>query len=269
MRVQCINVSAMIDAAILYEKGHFSREMYFRFLIPELLPHYEKVVYLDCDLIIKRDISELYINDIGNNIMGVVTNITNNEMYNYAKNVLKIIPERYFNSGVLLINTTQFKKEYVKERCLELLAKMPKLACPDQDVLNMVCYEKVQYLDSKWNFQWHHQWDKSGGALAEYFQEQFDNSWENPYIVHYTSSEKPWKRPDKPLAKQWWAYARKTQCYEEILYRNLNKELYMTEKTETKTSIFMKIPGAIQCYKEHGLKYTAKRVIVHLKRIVK
>ena len=282
VRVQCINVSQMIDETIMYEKSHFSREMYFRFLIPELLAHYEKVLYLDCDLVVLQDIAILFDSDLDYNIVGAISNFTNEDMRKYVNHTLNICDVKYFNSGVLLIDTKRFKEEGIKEKCLGLLENMPKLACPDQDVLNISCEEKIKYLDSKWNFQWHHQWATHGGTFSQFFQKQYDKAHENPYIIHFTSGEKPWSNPDKPMAEIWWKYARQSDCYEEILFNNLrwliqNEDIITVSANNRKRNVkwvqpeqknlkyfLKKISGGIQCYKDHGIIYTFKRALEHL-----
>lgn len=58
------NVGRYINGEILYSRAHYSKEMYYRLLIPDLLGHYEKALYLDCDLLIEGDVGELWKQDV-------------------------------------------------------------------------------------------------------------------------------------------------------------------------------------------------------------
>ena len=64
------NVASMIDSYDLYISNLITVETYYRFLIPELFEKYDKVLYLDGDLIIKQDISKLFQIDIGDHLVG-------------------------------------------------------------------------------------------------------------------------------------------------------------------------------------------------------
>ena len=256
VQIQCVNVSELIDANVFYEKAHFSREMYFRLLIAELFPQYEKVVYLDCDLILRSDIAELFQIDIGDNIIGAVNDFIDREMYSYCAVELKINPEDYFNSGMLVINTKLFNEHCIKQLCTNLLKSMPRLVYPDQDILNMSCNGKIYYFNSEWNFQWQHECN----------QKQFYNAREKIKIIHYASNIKPWKYPGQPLAIEWWNYARKTLVYEEILFYNLTNQ----KKTFLLINKMKKFIGRVNTasilFKEYGLKYAVERIIAHIKK---
>ena len=59
-RVNFLNPNSLLEHYTFYTRGHFSVETYYRLVLPELLPDYNKVLYLDSDMIIRRDIAELY-----------------------------------------------------------------------------------------------------------------------------------------------------------------------------------------------------------------
>ena len=64
--LQFCDVSRFVDQYELTTNNpHISNETYYRFLIQELLPYYSKVLYLDSDLIVKGDVSELFSVDLG------------------------------------------------------------------------------------------------------------------------------------------------------------------------------------------------------------
>ena len=106
---------------------HVTSATYFRLLIEELLPEdLDRVLYLDSDTIINKDLSELWQTDLRGAPLGaiqdpaIVTIGTVEGIENYAALGLKG-EERYFNAGVLLIDLKQFRAERISEQVLEFL----------------------------------------------------------------------------------------------------------------------------------------------------
>lgn len=207
--------------------AHISVETYYRFLIQQVLPFYNKVLYLDSDIIINGDIAELFDTDLGNNLLAAVhdidflgnLNIKHGLRMDYAKTVLKMRnPYAYFQAGVLVLNTAAMRKHYTIEQWLEY-ASNPDYIYNDQDVLNSYCEGKVTFLDWDWNVM-----HDCGGRVANVFSyapnddyDAYMNSRNHPKIIHYAGYEKPWVNPDCDFASIYWCYARETPFYERLL----------------------------------------------------
>lgn len=225
--IRCVNVLPYIKNLRNYSHSHYSIEMYYRILIPEVLKNYKKAVYLDCDLILNTDVKNLFDIELGDNILaGVINDITSDYMKSYLKQTLCVSLEEYFNSGVLIFNNEKFISENIKEKCFELLNSYKKLMCPDQDILNVSCKGQVLYLDNKWNFQ------VGSGAY------NINEKYLNPHnIIHFTSGKKPWNTAGIDLSKYFWKYAKESHFYEDILSTYLKSTLKITvtqnEKKET------------------------------------
>ncbi|ULO03512.1 glycosyltransferase [Campylobacter sp. RM12651] len=101
--IEFIDVFNYIQQYNLYSTNHFSIEMYYRILAPEILKSYEKIIYLDCDILIKGDISEFYNIDLEGNILGAIINPV--DKYEKKIKQLNMNKNEYINSGVLLIDT--------------------------------------------------------------------------------------------------------------------------------------------------------------------
>lgn len=108
--IEFIDVNAHINYDIMYQCGYFTKEMYYRILIPILLPMYNKVVYLDCDTIVDTDIANLYFEDIRDNFIAGSKNINCNKFTSYLDTHELIIPDLYINSGVLVFNIDQINQ---------------------------------------------------------------------------------------------------------------------------------------------------------------
>lgn len=222
--IQCVDVSEQLKDKNYYggpveATKHISEETFYRLLIPEVLPQYKKILYLDCDLIILGDAAKLYETDLQGNIFGAVYSV---EHWNQKRTgtVPNADPQEWFNAGVLLIDMERFQAEGCLEQCKELMSRQV-FDVVDQDVLRIVGYGKTLYLPYEWNVMWHHLQSDING-LKEYNREIYLEVVRHPEIVHYTSGLKPWNRPKGALAHYFWKYARQSEFYEEILYQNLN-----------------------------------------------
>ena len=238
--IRFIDVSDLIQNSTLYERSYFSIEMYYRLLIPEILRQYEKILYLDCDIVVLSDISELYKYEIGNNILAVVGDrVTSPGQKDYVNNAIKVGEDNYFNSGVLLINSNQFLNNNIKNICFNILQKFKKLSCPDQDALNIACKGKVMYLPETWNFQ--------NGRASYTVKDRYEKVLN---IIHYTSAKKPWNTKELLLSEYFWYYARKTMFYEDILLeliKNSIEHKSLSDEVANKSpAIVNKSPSAIK-----------------------
>lgn len=213
---------------------HFSIATYYRLFIASLFPQYDKAIYLDCDLIVLGDISELYFTELGDNILGASPEMfvqSTNEFRLYAKKALGVDPDGYVNAGVLLMNLSEFRKNKIEERFIALITEHDfDLLDPDQAYLNYLCLGKIHVLPSGWN------------------KEPLPLECEGKKnIVHYALYKKPWQYDDVIDGEYFWHYAEKSPFYDIIRQRQDNfSEAEMLKKEETAREIL-----------EHALKIAA------------
>ena len=280
LSVNCINVDLLIQSKCtqLNESARFSKEMYYRFIIPEVFYFYSQVIYLDCDLIVNRDIADILQMEIGDNLLAVVRNTCSPKRREQVTEFFHLNADNYFNSGVLVINIRQWIAEKTAEKCFAVLNTVPRqqLVCPDQDILNIVCQDRVLYMDAAWNFYWHMVYGDP--VFAELNRSITNSIGENFYILHFASALKPWSHPEYALSRYFWQYARHSIFYEIIL-----KNFFSGSKSEHDTSeadairaswsyrigrsiTFMprKVRGGIKCYRDHGFAQTFRRTLYHL-----
>ncbi|MDD3084993.1 MAG: glycosyltransferase [Candidatus ainarchaeum sp.] len=124
--------------------GHLISSAYYRIFIPKYVKE-NKVIYLDGDLIVLKNIKKLYNIDINNYIIGAVESPTHiiDKKENLKKHKELNIPlkYKYFNSGVLLINCKRYRFENIELKLKRYIIKNPeKLKLCDQDALNAVLY---------------------------------------------------------------------------------------------------------------------------------
>lgn len=185
---------------------HFSIVTYYRLFIASLFPQYDKIVYLDCDLIVLGDISKLYNMEMGDNILGAAKDQyvqKTAEFKQYAKDAVGVDPDGYFNAGVLLMNLKAFRENRIEEKFVELITGYDfDVVDPDQAYLNYLCEGKVLFLPNGWN-----------KAPTPDACEGGRN------IVHYALYKKPWQFDDVIGGEYFWEYAKGSPFYREICER--------------------------------------------------
>ena len=183
---------------------YFTMTIYFRIFIPDMYPEYDKAIYIDSDIIVPGDISELYDTDMHDNLIGVVTDGSVNdvpELQRYMTESLGLKLCDYFNSGMLLMNMKELRNVHLAEHFLYLLNKYHfDCVAPDQDYLNSMCYGKIEYLDSCWD------------AMPNRNKPEI----ENPKIIHYNLFDKPWCYDDIQYQDYFWEYAKQSVYYDKI-----------------------------------------------------
>ena len=196
----------------MYQQAYYSVEMYYRMLIAEVLPLFDRVVYLDCDIVVLDDVRKLYdISNFENNELiaaGLDMNI-DEASEEYISSLGTKDPKKYINSGILVLNTKLIREEKTFGDINTFLNKHNKLLFPDQDAINVLCDGRIHIFDKYWNYQWAAIFGKYAPGISNL-----------PYaVLHFTTGVKPWNNPNMPLSDKFWEYARNTPFYEQILYK--------------------------------------------------
>lgn len=189
-----------------------SAAMYYRLKVPELLPNTEKAIYMDIDVIVLQDIEDLWNIDISHQPVAAVEDIGLHRNLDSIRKRLHLPSDaRYFNSGVLLMNLTQWRKENISAKLLEYLQQNPDLIYPDQDALNVLFHDKALYLHPKWNAYkgiFHYSYKKN---RPDFLTSPFIEAAKSPAIVHFTGSVKAWHYAcGMPYADDYYVHLAKT-----------------------------------------------------------
>jgi lipopolysaccharide biosynthesis glycosyltransferase len=169
---------------------------YLRLFLTEFLPlNVDRVLYLDCDVVVCSDIAELWRTELNNAYMAAAP-----EPY-FAKHPGFGSGDTYFSAGVLLINVARWRAANVVPAFLQFATEHAAvLTCHDQDVLNNVFRGKIHSLEYRWNFQSSFA-DMSAKALRM-DGETFQDIRRLPPIVHFTGKYKPWFYTYQPHYKR-------------------------------------------------------------------
>jgi lipopolysaccharide biosynthesis glycosyltransferase len=204
--------------------GHLNDSMYLRLFMGELLPKdVDRVIYLDVDLLVESDLSELWREEFGQGIVLAVRNYTRSIMRSHLP--LPGIDEatrrrgRYFNSGVMLVNLNLWREESVGPRAFEYIRRYSsQIEFGDQDGLNAVLFGKWEELDISWNAQV----DKlmnteqlGRGEMYDEIRRRRDELLFRPKIRHYSGAKKPWQAGRfRPVRKAFLRYLHDSRWFD-------------------------------------------------------
>ena len=189
----------------LFTRDYYTKTTYFRLFIPNIYPQYNKVIYLDSDTVLLGDVAELYLQDMGSNLVAVVPDdiIQNEEIFQeYVEKVVGVADYRkYFNAGVLVMNLDEMRKSKFQEKFLYLLETVKFAVVQDQDYLNRLCKGRTKILENGWN--------RMPVPNNKTKVEKLN-------LIHYNLNYKPWHYDGIVYEEYFWQYAEKTEYYEDI-----------------------------------------------------
>ncbi|MEE0118674.1 MAG: glycosyltransferase family 8 protein [Bacteroidaceae bacterium] len=215
-RITYRTVDGTFDQA--FEIRGITTAAYYRLLIPELIPEYDKIIYSDVDVIFRDDLSEIYQTDIEDYYIAGVDSIAHliPDLKNYYEQVRHCDSKGQIYSGNLIINSKKILKDNMIASFKEHIGEKYKFQ--DMDILNIVCKGKIKYLPPSF-------------CLTTYINdfavnniEALNDNWsevEVRYalekgIVHY-NGQKPWKGFCVNF-DIWWEYYRKSPFFDEQFY---------------------------------------------------
>lgn len=228
IEIEFVNLNYYIEKVKdkLYTRDYFSMTTYFRLFISNLYPQYNKAIYLDSDIVLLTDVAELYMQDIGDNLVGAVADdiIQQNEVFQeYVEKVVGVASYKtYFNAGMLIMNLDELRKTDFQGKFLYLLETVKYSVVQDQDYLNRICKGRVKLLDKSWNVMPNATKDINEADIK---------------LIHYNYQYKPWHYDNIPYAKYFWDLAKKTEFYNKLaeVKENFTDEMkYQDRVADTK-----------------------------------
>ena len=265
--VRVLDISKMIENFSFYTWAHFTSNTYYRLLTPDVFSLYEKVVYLDSDIVVNRDIYELFELDLSNyylaaaydtHVVSYCTQMPPLEQRDYnIKQLGMKDPELYFQAGVSLFNVKALRQDFEEGYLIKQGAKH-KLRWLDQDLLNMLFYGKILRLPNQWNVMVSNEpqnldeFHLPTALRVEYFEARH-----NPYVVHYVGRSMPCYTTHPDLFEYFWKYARKTDFYEILIQRMV---IDYAEKLAESVRIQMRQELGKETIMQRGKRYIWKMI---------
>ncbi|MDO5643746.1 MAG: glycosyltransferase family 8 protein, partial [Paracoccus sp. (in: a-proteobacteria)] len=174
-------------------RGHLTVSTYLRLLIPDLMPAEDRVLYMDCDMVVLDDLTPLWRPDLGDAIVAAVPDPSPN-MTELAQ--MGIARGEYVNAGLLVMNLPVWRRENIAARCIDALSDPDHpLMSEDQSALNLVARGRILPLPARYNVY---------SDPAAYENPSLVPS--DPAVIHYVVRLKPWLGK-VPLGAVWWFHA--------------------------------------------------------------
>lgn len=186
-------------------RDYYSKTTYYRLFISEMYKEFDKAIYIDSDTVVLQDIYNLYAIDLKDNYVGACHEqaMVQVDTYGlYVEEVVGVNRHKFFNAGLLLINCDQFRKNKVLDQFIDLLHVYNFVVTQDEDYLNVICKDKVLFIDQGWNVE----------VFGNLPVEDKDVK-----IFHYIMVAKPWHFHDCRKKEYFWKYAEMTPVYDEIV----------------------------------------------------
>jgi len=180
----------------LHVRDYYTSATYYRFFIPSLFPQYDCGIYLDCDMVVLTDPAVLCQLPMGNNLLAAVNDevvVKNDVFAQYVETVLEVPRHRYFNAGMLVMNLQEMRRMDLEKALVQLMGRYTFRVAQDQDYLNLLCKNKVFYLDTKWNKT---PYPEDASIV--------------PHIAHYKLNYKPWHYRGVCYEEYFWKHAAMT-----------------------------------------------------------
>lgn len=172
---------------------HVTNTDMFKFDIPNLFPNFDKILYLDGDIIVQKDLSDLYNMDLEDNY--VAANLQPYEQFPGQKN-LKL--EKYFNNGVMLLNLKKMREDNISDKMLKYkIFRLPR-GFVTQNTFNVILQSKVKNIDETYN--------TCVNSLDKKKYKNINKFLKSRAIIHFAGTMKPWSDPKVLYASTWEKY---------------------------------------------------------------
>lgn len=226
-RIQYRQVDNTFDSA--FEIRGITTSTYYRLLIPDLIPEYDKIIYSDVDVIFRSDLSNIYFSvDLHDSYVAGVNALIPfiPDMRAYYQKMRKVEMKGIIYAGNIILNSKKIREDNIIEQFKKLAKK--NFRFQDLDVLNIVCQNRVTYLKPEFcvTTYFAELSIRNRTILRQYWTDNDIALALQSGIVHY-NGQKPWKGFCVNF-DIWWEYYRKSpffdeKFYFEFFYKRLNE----------------------------------------------
>ncbi|MFB8341309.1 DUF4422 domain-containing protein [Brucella cytisi] len=217
--------------------SYFTRSTFYRLMLPDLLDDYDRILFIDTDMIVLTDLSDVYNVDFQGKSIAAVQDLVmrtftarrvraagaggHKEAEVYLREYLSMGDNyiNYFQAGAIVFDLKRMRlKKYSAALKCDLSDNVYWFL--DQDVLNKHLLGDVLFLDNKWNCLY------LDADAVRYLKSDemkiYQESIESPYIIHFAGQYKPWIDDNHPLGHHYWYYLRRCHWYEVVLKKYIN-----------------------------------------------
>lgn len=229
--IRFINLKYFIRQLKVNPSTHVSINCFAKlFCTDYIFSNYKKVIVLDSDLLILKDLQDLYNFDMQGKMIAAAKDVFLKIMIKngyHTDERLKFIPlkqyseelglneESYFNTGVILLDIKKCQENKVQEQIIEINKKYPSMMYAAQDDFNILFKNQWAELEPRWNFQNPYSLLAHIDDFPEGYLEKIDTAW----ILHFLGKSKPWNDKNVWRSELFDNYAKETEWFDEYLAR--------------------------------------------------
>ncbi|RSI46494.1 SP_1767 family glycosyltransferase [Streptococcus sanguinis] len=187
-KLDCQIVNARVSASLVSNfKTDISYTVFLRYFVADFVEE-DKALYLDCDIVVTRDLSSLFETKLRDAPLAAVKDLGGQVYFH----------QHIFNAGFLLINNALWKQENIRQRLIELTNEWhDKVPSGDQSILNMLFENRWMELPFAYNCI----------TLHTTFSDYEPEKGLYPPVIHYLTERKPWKEYTQSIYREvWWFY---------------------------------------------------------------
>lgn len=190
-------IETMKKAPLAWE--YLSITTYYRLMLPYVLDDtVKKVLYLDCDVMVRKNLEEYYDCPIKD---GYVAGAHDIEEEQHSERLDLLF---YVNAGVLVMNVEAIKKSFSMAQMLQEMNRLMAqggLTCGDQDIINILFANKIYLLPDAFNYQ---------HGIHKKYVLQHKEEVNKAAVVHFITSDKPWFSTYAfPYTREYYSYLKK------------------------------------------------------------
>lgn len=240
---------------------HITSPTYYRLFVANILP-YDRCIYLDTDVIVLRDLSELYGTELGDNILAGVrapVYICNPDSGQDHCNAIGLPSiESYINAGVVLMNLKILRDEKLTEKAINMIKN--EYPSQDQDILNVIAYPRILHLDCSYNVMTKYDLrdhKRFMQIIHVYGIKSAIDGYRNPRIIHYADKRKPWASVNCPYSGEWWNY-----CF----MTDFSTQMWAGLSQDKQVEVGDLMSKVVISIRQNGIRYYIYRLIALLRK---
>ena len=244
IEIKIYKIEQILNSYLLDFKDEYVITKYAPLLLPKFLKAYDKVLYLDSDIVINADVYDLLSYDLGNNLVaatsdvGIMCAMQDTHFSGVRTHILDELhldrAEEFFNTGVMLMNLSEMRSIYPSADIFQI-CNSRQWAQLGRDVLVILCRGLVVYLPQEWNVM-----IQKPNDLLPFKDTSFGRTYievsKTPKIIHYIGGSSLRCNPLPSLHQFFWNAAKRTPYYELLLYQALPiRTIECSSEGESKT----------------------------------
>lgn len=233
------------------QMAHIPISCLLKFDLCDIIPEEDKIIYLDGDIVVRKDLTDFYEIDLGDNYLAGVPSL----------DLVFSEETKLVNAGILLFDAKKMRENKMRDILVEKRRSLGDSGSMDQKTFNLVMKDQIGYLPYEYNCIPGKIMGAERGTytiekLNDLYNTSFENSKdlvENAAIWHYATGDKPWKYSFIYGADEW--------------YENYLASPYGSEKLNRKSAFRAHAEGVINHLKNGGVKSVVNRLVDYIKSL--